>query len=103
MSDRSARDERMEPWALRRAGLLIVVGIAVTTLGALISMFLAPTWAPHSLHGKDLVDARNAIRDTGVKVTAGLAAAFAAVLTWGRLELSRLEHANQVSGQITER
>ena len=92
-----------QPWALEHSQLLTFLGIAVTTAAALFAIFVAPRFAPHSLHGKERADVQNNIRDTGLKVTAGLAAAFAAVLTWGRLELSRLEHRNQVSGQITER
>ena len=92
-----------QPWALEHSQLLTFLGIAVTTAAALFAIFVAPRFAPHTLHGKERADVQNTIRDTGLKVTAGLAAAFAAVLTWGRLELSRLEHRNEVSGQITER
>src|SRR5437868_3402735 len=92
-----------QPWALRNAGRVICIAIVLTVLGALFSLFLLPKFAPPRLHGKELADVQNALRTIGLQVTVGVAAAFAGVLTWGRLELSRLEHANEVSGQITER
>jgi hypothetical protein len=90
--------------------LLIGAGIFITASVALVSVFFASRFVRPGLAKKDPLVAERAVQEVGLKLAAGLAAAFAAVLTWGRLELSRQEHqlgrqqhANEVSGQLTER
>jgi hypothetical protein len=41
----------------------------------------APRFVPNTLHGKARADVQSNVRDTGIKLTAGIAAAFAALLT----------------------
>jgi hypothetical protein len=83
--------------------LLIGAGILLTTSVAVISVFFASWFVSPELAKKDPLVAENSVRDVGLKLAAGLGAVFAAILTWGRLELSRQEHQREVSGQLTER
>jgi hypothetical protein len=98
---------------LRHSGVLVGLGIALTTAIGLFGVIVAPklgVFVRHGLKDADRLTAERDIRDVWIKVSVGVAGGFAAVLTWGRLELSRLEHqlakqqhANEVSGQLTER
>jgi uncharacterized protein YjbI with pentapeptide repeats len=107
---RKQREAHEDPWALRHSGWLIGAGIASSLVVGGILVGIVPHFVSHNLHGNDRIQAQNSVRDTGLKIAGGIAAAFAGVLTWGRLELSRQEHqlakqqhANEVSGQLTER
>jgi uncharacterized protein YjbI with pentapeptide repeats len=91
---------------LRHAGILVGLGIVLTTTIGLFGVFVAPklgVFVRHGLKDADRLTAERDIRDIWIKVGVGVAGGFAAVLTWGRLELSRREHENEVSGQLTER
>jgi hypothetical protein len=52
---------------------------------------------------KALADERKSARDTGLKVAAGFGALAAALLAWGRIELSRDERRLDKAGHLTER
>src|SRR5207302_1920556 len=60
-------------------------------------------YVPSTIHGVSRATLQNSLRETGLKLAAGIAAGFAAILAWGRLVLSSKEHENAVSSQITER
>lgn len=106
LGKRRSQQRNELPWALRHSGVLVGLGIALTTAIGLFGVMVAPkleTFVPRGLKGADRLTAERDIRDIWIKVSLGVAGGFAAVLTWGRLELSRREHENEVSGQLTER
>ena len=86
-----------QPAVLRYTGLLIVLGIVSTVAVAAIGIFGAVHWevhvgtGPNRLTNSQLLTAQNNIRDTWLKASAGVAASFAALVAWGRLELSKGE------------
>lgn len=79
------------PLVLRRArpvavgGGMLVVGLAVAGIAAGRWGWFVDT---EDLTGVALVNARNGIRDTFLKLSAGCGAIVAALLAWGRLQLS---------------
>ena len=106
LGQRRSQPKNELPWALRHAGALVGLGIVLTTAIGLFGVMVAPklgVFVQHGLKDADRLTAQRDIRDVWIKVGLGVAGGFAAVLTWGRLELSRREHENEVSGQLTER
>jgi len=69
-----------------------VAGIATTVVVAAIRVFAGPHWFVSGHLSSTKVAADRNIRDTELKLSAGVAAAFAAVAARGRLELSKSDH-----------
>jgi hypothetical protein len=101
-----ARDS--EHWAVRHAGLIIATGAATSGVVLVLGLLLLPgPWGSHRVQGstdlsaltpdqqiaarKATDDAENNVRELGLKVAAGVAAIAAALVGWGRIELSREE------------
>lgn len=93
--------------ALRRAGLILFVGIGLTATIAVVGIVWAPEWwflaAEPGTKGADLTAHRQAVRETAVRLATGVGAAVAGILAWGRLELSRQEHKGAERAQNTDR
>ena len=86
----NARPSDSDPWALRYALQIVVVGGVI----AIVAFFLAYRYIEGT--DKDRVD-------VGIRVAATTAAAVAGILTWGRLELSRREYRLATDRDLTER
>jgi hypothetical protein len=103
---RGSQQKKQLPWPLQHSGALVGWGIVLTAAIGLFGVIVAPRWGvfvPHGLKDADRLAAQRDIRDIWIKFAVLVAGGFAAVLTWGRLELAQLEHENEVSGQLTER
>jgi uncharacterized protein YjbI with pentapeptide repeats len=106
LAKRRSRQRNELPWALRHSGALVGWGIVLTATIGLFGVIVAPklgVFVQHGLKGADRLTAQRDIRDIWIKFAVAVAGGFAAVLTWGRLELAQREHENEVSGQLTER
>jgi hypothetical protein len=100
-ADRDAKSlhDVREPWALRYTGALVISGIVATVTIAVVGVFVAPhsdLFVVQSLTGVNRSNAQDQVRNVWLKMAAGVGAAFAAFVTWGRLELAR-------RGQVTDR
>lgn len=90
-------DEHKDPFLVRHTAVLTFGGIIATVL-------VAAAGIPGPVDGLILNYGRSVENpDATLKVATGLAAAFLAVATLGRYELTRMGHGLATSGQITER
>lgn len=105
-----------KPWALKHAGWIVTVGIVTTIVVLGIGVFWAPSWStftvPVSIDARDAdplgaarlrSDQKTAVREGAIKLAAGVGAAFAVVLAWGRLELSKQQQELAEQSHYTER
>src|SRR5687767_9174537 len=108
-SDTNALDEvsdNPEHWAVRHAGRIIATGAVISAVVLVLGLFVLPgPWGSHRVRvagdistldldkqveaRKATDDAENNVRELGLKVAAGVAAIAAALVGWGRIELSR--------------
>ena len=118
MIDKEPRDAA-DNWALKFAGAIIGVGAIIAAIITALSLtYLPHVWGsddipmldPETATDAELVDAaaarraaENDVRDTGLKIAAGVGAITAALVAYGRLELSRAEHRRAERGQGNER
>lgn len=96
---------RKEPWALRHATTIVVLGVALTVVAGLVAVFILPTIdrVVGNFRDGDLQRARADLRSSGLALATGIAAGTAGLLAWGRLELSRSEHRLAEQSQRNER
>lgn len=106
------RSDVSEAPVLRATGVIVVVGVLIAggiTAFALLRPSVFETSQLQRPSGtltpgeeialeKARFDARNSARETGLRIAAGVGALAAALLTWGRLELSRAERHLIVQG-----
>lgn len=84
-----------DPWALRNSHWIVFVGGVFASLAGIGAVVVLPTIDElvGDFVGGDLQSARADLRRSGLAVAAGIGVATAGLLTWGRLELSRRQHA----------
>jgi hypothetical protein len=104
--DSNASSRHADSWAVRNTRLVVAVGAALVMLVTVLAFTLPPRlWSKPIKTGPTVSEAdriaardannnaRNQLRDSGLKVAAGVAALAGALLALARLDLSRDERA----------
>jgi uncharacterized protein YjbI with pentapeptide repeats len=112
------RDARpaQDIWALRYASWIIGVGAGAAVVVTVLSLTLLPTrWGSDGIQsddtsaGADLslsvarTNAEQAVRDSGLRIAAGIGAVAAALIGYGRLDLTRKEQRREDRAHESER
>ncbi len=98
---------KAKTWVFEHVDILVFVGIVVTILVAVWGVFGAPRVGPTRVGASTPAEmvsaAEHNVRDTWLKLAAGLGVIFGAIFAWARMELSNREHLLGVSKQETEK
>ena len=106
-----------EAWTLTYSGWILGIGAFGATLIALLSLFVVPGWRSDGIEDQPpsatfdqqfAVDqakrsAEAEVRDTGLRIALAFGAISAALVAYGRLQLSRSADARSERGQANER
>jgi uncharacterized protein YjbI with pentapeptide repeats len=102
-----------EHWAIRHAGKVVLAGaLGAATVLVLTFTALPGWWAGDKIQGDGRstvlevqvarTNAENDVRDLGLRIATGVGALAAAIVAWGRLEMSRAQHKRDDHEQLRE-